>query len=297
MSRDVVITQEIPSLPKRHHDAHKAQVGRIVVIGGCDGSTTMLGAVALTANAAYRSGAGLVQLVVPQALRHSAVVLAPCATVRSLPADAASLLAIVGDYAADVIAVGPGLGDSMSGATLRELLVGCEVPVVLDADGLNLLATVERFEIPNAARVVMTPHPGEAKRLLAARGADASLDPCAAEFASRRDAALALVELYGCHVILKGHHSIITNGQRLYTNETGNAGMATGGTGDVLTGVVAALIGQDMETLEAAILGTYLHGLAGDFAAEELGRLSMTAMDLIEYLPEAFCDFDVTATE
>jgi NAD(P)H-hydrate epimerase len=98
-------------------------------------------------------------------------------------------------------------------------------------------------------------------------------------------------------VVLKGRGSIITDGERLFVNETGNAGMATGGTGDVLTGMIAALIGQRLPALEAAILAVYLHGLAGDFAAEELGRRSMTAMDLIEYLPEAFCDHELSGSE
>jgi NAD(P)H-hydrate epimerase len=97
--------------------------------------------------------------------------------------------------------------------------------------------------------------------------------------------------------VLKGRGTIVTNGQRLYLNETGNAGMATGGTGDVLTGVIAALIGQRLEPFEAAILGVYLHGLAGDFASEELGRWSMTAMDLVEYLPEAFSEHELSGSE
>jgi NAD(P)H-hydrate epimerase len=97
--------------------------------------------------------------------------------------------------------------------------------------------------------------------------------------------------------VLKGRGTVVTNAERLYVNETGNAGMATGGTGDVLTGVIAALIGQNMDPYEAAILGVYLHGLAGDFAAEELGRWSMTALDLVEYLPEAFSEYGMSLGE
>ena len=146
----------------------------------------------------------------------------------------------------------------------------------------------------NPQRVVLTPHAGELHRLLEARGRSRSVDRSAA---SRRDAACALVEAYGCCVALKGLGTIVTNGKRMYINETGNAGMATGGAGDVLTGVIAALIGQQLEPFEAAILGVYLHGLAGDFASEALGRLSMTAMDLVEYLPEAFSEHEVAALE
>jgi NAD(P)H-hydrate epimerase len=106
-----------------------------------------------------------------------------------------------------------------------------------------------------------------------------------------------LVEAYGCTAVLKGHGTIVTNGDRMYINETGNAGMASGGTGDVLTGVIAALLGQHLAPMEAAILGVYLHGLAGDFAAEELGRRSMTATDVIEYLPEALNEYEMTEGE
>jgi len=167
-------------------------------------------------------------------------------------------------------------------------------PIVIDADGLNLLAGVPRFDIPDARRVVLTPHPGEARRLLAARGDDRAID---ASSPARRAAASALSALYGCTVVLKGRQTIVTNGDRIYTNETGNSGMATGGTGDVLTGVIAALIGQKMDPFEAAILGVFLHGLAGDYAAEELGRWSMTALDVIDYLPEAFCEHEMAETE
>ena len=116
----------------------------------------------------------------------------------------------------------------------------------------------------------MTPHPGEARRLLSARGRPCPVDETAP---ARRQAACDLVAAYGCTVVLKGRHTVVTNGDRLFVNETGNSGMATGGTGDVLTGVIAGLIGQKMDPLEASILGVYLHGLAGDYAAEELGRL------------------------
>jgi NAD(P)H-hydrate epimerase len=105
---------------------------------------------------------------------------------------------------------------------------------------------------------------------------------------------LALVHEYGCIAVLKGSGTIVTNGERMYINETGNSGMATGGTGDVLTGVIAALIGQKLDPFEAAILGVYLHGLAGDFAAEELGRRSITALDVIEFLSDALREIELS---
>ena len=294
MPTELIVTHEIAAAPQRRDDAHKGDVGRIIIIGGCCNEVCMVGAPALAANAAFRSGAGLVQLLVPEAIRASVAVLAPCATVRRLPTDAPALLRATTDYHTDVAAIGPGLGDSLAASAVVEFLSGFRGPIVIDADGLNLLATVPPFDIPDPRRVVLTPHPGEARRLLAARGIDRAIESSAT---SRRAAACALVEAYGCTVVLKGRGTIVTNGDRIYTNETGNAGMATGGTGDVLTGVVAALIGQKMDPFEAAILGVYLHGLAGDYAAEELGRWSMTALDVIDYLPEAFCEHEMSEAD
>ncbi len=294
MPSDLIITREVASLPERSDDAHKGDVGRIVVIGGCCGEVVMVGAPALAANAAFRTGAGLVQMLVPEAIRTSVAVLAPCATTRTVATDADALLAAVSDFHADAVALGPGLGDTLSPGVVADLLTRLPCPVVVDADGLNLLAAAPAFSIPDPERVVLTPHPGELARLLAARDLDHAVDRSPA---SRRTAVCALAEAYGCTTVLKGRGTIVTNGRRLYLNETGNAGMATGGAGDVLTGVIAALIGQKMEPFEAAILGVYLHGLAGDFAAEELGRWSMTAMDLVEYLPEAFSEFEMSVAE
>lgn len=294
MTSDVVITREIAALPERDESAHKGDVGRIAVIGGCSSEVVMVGAPALAANAAFRTGAGLVQMLVPEAVRTSVAVLAPCATSRTLPLDADALLEAVSEFHADVVAVGPGLGDSLTPEVLVSFLSRFAGPVVIDADGLNLLAAAKPCSFPEPARIVMTPHPGELRRLLAARGADPSTDESPA---SRRDAACTLASAYACTAVLKGRGTVVTNAARLYVNETGNAGMATGGTGDVLTGVIAALIGQHMEPFEAAILGVYLHGLAGDFAAEELGRWSMTAMDLVEYLPEAFSEYGMSFSE
>ncbi len=288
-----IVTREIAAIPRRRDDAHKGDVGRIALIGGCCSDTMMVGAPALAANAAFRSGAGLVQLIVPEAIRSSVAVLAPCGTLRSLPGDADAILDVVQQFGADVLAIGPGLGDSIAPSVVGELLTRFPGPVVIDADGLNRLADAPLASIADAGRIVMTPHPGEMRRLLAARGNECTIDGSAS---SRKTAALALVEAYGCTAVLKGRGTIVADGQRMYINQTGNAGMATGGTGDVLTGVIAALIGQRMDPFDAAVLAVYLHGLAGDFAAEELGRWSMTATDIIDYLPEAFCEHDMSTS-
>lgn len=289
MSDEVTITREIAPLPSRADDAHKGDVGRIAVVGGCCDDVLMIGAVALTANAALRSGAGLVHAIVPESLRTTVAVLVPCATTRSLPTDTHALIDAVESFGADVVALGPGLGQSLEPSTILDFLAQFDGAVVLDADGLNQLARIAALKVPNADRTVLTPHPGELKRLLASHEL---MPPSGDTATARRDAALLLHRSVGGTVVLKGRGTVVTDGRRLYVNETGNSGMATGGTGDVLTGIIAALLGQAMQPLEAAILGTYLHGLAGDFAAEELGRHAMTAQDLIDFLPEAFAEHE-----
>jgi NAD(P)H-hydrate epimerase len=299
---ELIVTHEISPLPDRRPDAHKGDVGRIVIIGGCNTDTLMVGAPALAANAALRSGVGLVQMLVPAELRESVCVLAPCATARILPNSPQSILRCATDYAANVLAIGPGLGRMLAAETIVQLLDGFDGPCVVDADALNLLASLPptlirgdkgEWPIHDPHRIVLTPHPGEARRLLDAFGISKAIDSTPH---SRRAAACALVEATGCTIVLKGHGTVVTNGDRIYTNETGNVGMATAGTGDVLTGVIAALIGQHMPPFEAAVLGVYLHGLAGDFAAEELGRHAMTALDVMDYLPEAFIEHEAAAS-
>jgi len=285
MATKPIITREIAPLPGRPPDAHKGLVGRVLIIGGCVGDVTMVGAPALAARGALRSGAGLVQVVVPAAAQAAVITIEPCATARALPKRGKSrhLSSVVSDFGADVVAFGPGLGDSITSDALIELFTNCPKPIVVDADGLNLLASTRPFEIPNPGRIILTPHPGELRRLLTGRGKDTPTD--------RQAAALALTETYGAVAVLKGRGTIVTDGRRLFINESGNAGMASAGTGDVLTGMIAALIGQGLAPLEAAILGVYLHGLAGDFAAQELGQLPLTAVDVVDALPDAFAEY------
>jgi len=294
MTDELIITREIAPLPERVPEAHKGDVGRLCIIGGSCDEELMIGAVALAANAALRTGTGLAQMIVPEAIRSFVTMLSPCATCRTLPTDVHALLEATSAFRADVAAVGPGLGRSLDADTVVAFIEGFPGPVVVDADGLNRIAEHRSCPPFPPERVVLTPHPGEAIRLLAGKGIDSS--PPEGDDA-RRALALSLHDAYGGTVVLKGHRTVVTNGYRLYINETGNAGMATGGAGDVLTGMIAALIGQGMDVFEGPILGSYLHGLAGDFAAGELGRWSVTALDLIEFLPEAFCEYDVTEGE
>jgi ADP-dependent NAD(P)H-hydrate dehydratase len=294
MSNEPVITREIMPLPARRDEVHKGDVGRMVIIGGSIDEVVMAGAPALAANAAFRSGTGLVQLFVPEALRPYVAVISPCATVRTLPREAEALHQAVQQFQADVVVLGPGLGTSLDPDVILDFLSRYDGHVVIDADGLNQLARIPSVVVPHPDRTVLTPHPGELKRLIASH----NLTPPSGDKATaRRYAALLLHRAVGGVVVLKGQGTIVTDGARMYINETGNSGMATGGMGDVLTGIIAALIGQNMPPMEASILGVFLHGLAGDFAAEELGRYSMTALDVLEYLPEAFREHETAEAE
>lgn len=279
-------TTRVPPLPTRADDAHKGDVGRIAIIGGRLDEAAMIGAPALAANAALRSGAGLIQVVAPQKVLPTIITLAPCATGRTLPGpDGPSLTQVAVSFGADVVAVGPGLDPAIDAARMTELLDRFSGNLVIDADGLNLLAAMGDWTAAWPHQIVLTPHPGEMRRLLEGRALDVSPS-------DRTESAVSLSRSCGAVVVHKGARTVVTDGQQVYVNPTGNAGMATGGSGDVLTGIIAALLGQKMSPFDAAVLGVYVHGLAGDMAAEELGRMALTALDLVEYLPDAFCELD-----
>jgi len=160
------------------------------------------------------------------------------------------------------------------------LIAQTQTPLVVDADGLNALQGQVAQLRGRAAPLILTPHPGEFARLL---GSDIS-----AVQGDRQGLAVRFAAEHRLVVVLKGHGTVVTDGRRVYVNATGNPGMATGGTGDVLTGLVAALVGQGLEAFVAAQLGVYLHGKAGDLARDELGEVSLIASDLLTYLPRAF---------
>ena len=279
-------TKKIPRLPRRKSDSHKGDFGRVLIVGGSRG---MVGAPALAASAALRAGAGLVKMALPDCIQLTTAALEPCATSLALPDTPAGTfsLAAIGKIISaakdhDVIAIGPGLDQS---AALTKLLAAVialpNKPVVIDADGLNNLARIKAWPKKVRAKLILTPHPGEAKRLWS--GLSKSAWP-----KDRQAAALALALACRQTVVLKGAGTIVTDGSRVYKNTTGNPGLATGGTGDVLTGILAALLGQGMSLFDSAVLGVYVHGRAGDLAAEMVGQVSLTATDLLEVLPDAF---------
>ena len=283
------IIKKIPSLPRRKRDSHKGDFGRVLIIGGSRG---MIGAPALAASAALRSGAGLVKMALPNRIQLTTAALEPCATSLALPdtvggtfssAAIPRIISAAKDH--DVIAIGPGLGTSPALTKLLTAVIALpNKPIVIDADGLNNLSKIKSWPRKireKRAKLILTPHPGEARHLWSSLSK--STYP-----RDRQAVALGLACASKQTVVLKGASTIVTDGSRFYKNTTGNPGMATGGSGDVLTGIISALIGQGLDLFDSAVLGTYLHGRAGDLAAEMVGQVSLTASDLLEVLPDAF---------
>jgi NAD(P)H-hydrate epimerase len=284
MPNDVLRVVEVPRLPPRPADAHKGSFGRVLIVAGSRG---MSGAAVLCASATLRGGAGLVRLAVAEEIGPIVAAAQPCYTTSWLPQDGDGRIAAAAEgpllaliAANDVVAFGPGLGQS---ADIRQLtaavLARSDRPLVLDADGINAVVGATDLLRHRAAPLVLTPHPGEFARLL---GVDV-----ATVQAQREEHALAFAAEHGLVLLLKGRHTLVTDGRRLYGNTTGNPGMATGGTGDVLTGLIAALMGQGLEAFAAAQLGAWWHGHAGDLARDALGEVSLIASDLLDWLPRA----------
>ncbi|MCX7423628.1 MAG: NAD(P)H-hydrate dehydratase [Planctomycetia bacterium] len=276
----------LPSAPARPTDGHKGTFGRVLIIGGSRG---MSGAPSLAGVGTLRGGAGLVYVAVPHEIlpivasiepSYLTIPLATHAETGTLSVAALPALKQACD-GKEAIAIGPGLGLTRDiilivTALYREIAL----PMVIDADALNALATQPEALKQSAGPRVLTPHLGEFARLL-------GLDIARVQF-QREKLAAEFAKTYGVIVLLKGPRTVITDGERMAINLTGNSGMATGGTGDVLTGLIAALLGQGMPPFEAAQLGAHLHGLAGDLAVTELSQPGLIASDLPKYLGRAW---------
>jgi ADP-dependent NAD(P)H-hydrate dehydratase len=273
----------IPVLPPRPIDGHKGTFGKVLVIAGSMGFS---GAAALTGRSALRGGAGLVRVAIPRSILPIVAAIEPCFTTIPLPEDSdgqvtTDALAVLLPHLADndIVAVGPGIGQGRGARELlAALVVRPDLKLVIDADGLNVLAKTPDWIGSRKASIVLTPHPGEMRRLWD----NAFREPMPVD---RRDQAVRLALQSGCIVVLKGAGTVVADASRVYINTTGNPGMATAGSGDVLTGLVAALAGQGLSLFDAAVLGVYLHGLAGDLAAQFYSQVALIATDIIHYLP------------
>ena len=280
------IPEGLPRLPVRIRESSKFDYGRVVLVAGSRG---MAGAAALSSMAALRGGAGLVEAIVPESIQATVAGFDPCVMTHGLPEDAAgrfslSALSAIHDRCqkADVVALGPGLGRSDDLVKIvQDLWQTLPRPAVVDADALWALAQdAEWQKFEHAGARVLTPHAGELVRLL---GSSTSREK-KQERKELEAAASRLARVTKSVLVFKGPASLITDGTTNIHNETGNPGMATAGTGDVLTGVLAALFAQRLSAFDAARLGTWIHGAAGDEAADRYGECSLTARDLLHCL-------------
>jgi ADP-dependent NAD(P)H-hydrate dehydratase len=279
--------EKIPRLPSRPKDSHKGLYGTVLAFAGGRGSA---GAAALVGAASLRSGAGLVRVLCPEEVQPTVASFEPSYMTYPVGDDPDGLATFEPSKkilerflpTADVLAMGPGLGQS---ADLRELVawvaMSVEIPTVLDADALNNLAGQTEILASLGRPVIITPHPGEFSRLTGRSIKEIQAD--------RETHALAFAgSAKNLIVVLKGSETLVTDGRRLYTNTTGNPGMATGGSGDVLTGVISAMIAQKLDPFDAACLGVYAHGLAGDIARDQNGEVGLIAGDIVDSLADAF---------
>lgn len=264
-------------LPDRNPWGHKGNFGKLLLLCGSRGYT---GAAFFAAMGALRSGAGLVFLGVPESIYGIEAVKLNEPVIFPLPDAGGRLSAdavpeiLTRLPQMDAVLVGPGLGQSEGTlAVVRAVLEKAECPVVVDADGINVLSAHRDLLRGRKLPTIITPHDGEFARLGGVIGED------------RMAAAAALAEELGCVVLLKGHETCITDGTDGYLNPTGNPGMAVGGSGDVLAGVITALLGAGLPPLEAAACGAWLHGAAGDRCAAELGQYGMLPTDMLSALP------------
>jgi len=277
---------DIPKLTPRKPNAHKGDFGKVLIVAG---SLGMSGAAAIAGRSALRAGAGLVKVALPRTILPIVAAIEPSFTTLPLPDDATGFISakaagilLKAVPQNDVVAIGPGIGIKNSIKTVLQALLNCkDLPLVIDADGLNNLAAIKNWSDANKANLILTPHPGEMKRLW--KGLFREPMP-----ADRTELAARFAERTRCVVCLKGHRTVVTDAEKVYVNTTGNPGMATAGAGDVLTGTIAALLGQHLTPFDAAVLGVYTHGLAGDIAAEKLTPISLIATDIIDALPQAF---------
>lgn len=264
-------------LPDRDDFAHKGDFGKILLLCGSRGYT---GAAALAAMGALRSGAGLVFLGVPESIYAIEAVKLTESIVFPLPDENGMLSGAAVPQILerlprmDAVLIGPGLGQSAGTlAAVKAVLERFDGPVVVDADGINILAAHKDILRGRAASTILTPHDGEFARLGGVVGND------------RAAAAENMARQLGCIMLLKGHETVITDGVETYINHTGNPGMAVGGSGDVLAGILVSLLGQGIAPLEAAACGAWLHGAAGDLCAARMGQYGMLPGDMVSALP------------
>jgi hydroxyethylthiazole kinase-like uncharacterized protein yjeF len=273
--------KELPLLPSRPLAGNKGTFGRVLIVGG---SADMIGAPVLAGTAALRMGSGLVQIGVPRGILAACLSITPeligLGLAGNIPPGAIEK--------ADAIVVGPGLGQSAGARQWVGKLIRAEKPMVIDADALNILAAGKRWPAGFKAKAVLTPHPGEMKRLIALLGKKV----VPTDDAGRIELAGAAARAWKVVLVLKGERTVISDGGRYSVNETGDSSLSKGGSGDILSGMIGCLLGQKMSGFDAACLAVHLHGLAGEMAGRKLGRRSVLARDVIANLARVLVEFE-----
>ncbi len=280
-----VTSDELPVLPPRPLDGHKGLFGRVLIVGGHE---EMIGAPVLAGAAALRTGCGIAQVALPREVLPMALSIVPeligCAlgqrySERRL-SDAAE--------AADALVIGPGMGRSREIERRVLALIRLERPMVVDADALNILASQRRWPAHFSARAVLTPHPGEMARLAHLINRDIVPKDDAGRIEIATDAARSFNQV----VVLKGHHTVVSDGHRHYLNMTGDCSLAKAGAGDVLSGIIGSLLGQGMPAFEAAIAAVWIHGKAGELAGVRHGHRCVIAREVVAEIPPAVKEYE-----
>ena len=282
------LPSDLPIIPPRDKSSHKGTYGRALLVGG---SVGMPGSISLSGQACLKGGAGLVTLAGPDAIINTVANFEPSYMTGALPTDRTGHIPLHAKVRlqeklepADCLAVGPGLGQSrglfLLVSHLYETFAG---PMIIDADGLNLLSQGSDALANHAGPRVITPHLGEFRRLVGKP--HLSMEDA-------RELAVEIAARQQVVVVLKGPETLVTDGKRQWHNPTGNPGLATGGTGDVLTGLVTALLAQSLGVYDAAVLAVFLHGLAADLAIEETTQSGLTASDLLSFIEVAWRDYE-----
>jgi NAD(P)H-hydrate epimerase len=264
-------------------DGHKGLFGRVLIVGG---NMEMIGAPVMAGEAALRMGSGLVQVAMPAAVLVVGLSVVPELIGLALDESIASTKKLLeAADKADVLALGPGLGQSPTTGKRLDALFRLRKPMVVDADALNYLSSLGKWPKSFAARAVLTPHPGEMKRLMKLIGRSEVPE----DGKGGISLAAAAAKAFGQVIVLKGHRTVVTDAEKVYVNHTGDSSLSKAGAGDVLSGMLASLIGQGMAPFDAACAAVHLHGRAGQIAGKRLGRRSVLARDVIAAISDALC--------
>lgn len=276
------IVAAVPPLPPRAADGHKGTFGRVLIVAGSSG---MIGAAALSGMAALRMGAGLVQVASPASIVPAILTITP--ELIALPLGASSGRELSEAMAkSQSIMVGPGLGQSPAARQRVMKVIAMDKPMVVDADALNILAAGRAWPASFNGRAVLTPHPGEMGRLAKFLGGGRVPD----DETGRIEIAIAAAKKFAQVVVLKGHRTVVTDGRRVFVNQTGDSTLAKAGSGDILSGILATLLAQAMERFDAACAAVHLHGRCGEQAGRARGRRCGLARDVIDAMSGAVAE-------